>query len=234
MMTTQGNHLNEELYQLMKAGVHFGHPAHKWNPKMAPFIYRQKKGIHIIDLIQTTHLLSEACKLLSLAAKQKKKILWVGTKQQAADVIAIEARRSKSHYVNYKWLGGMLTNWTTIKARISQLKDLENQNEQGFLELLPKKEAITRRKQLFKLRQCLGGIRYMKSLPDLVIIIDQKREWTALQECLKLGIPTICITDTNGDPDLVDIPIPANDDARASIRYIVSKLSEAIQEGYSF
>nr|YP_010933373.1 ribosomal protein S2 [Streptosarcina arenaria]YP_010933472.1 ribosomal protein S2 [Streptosarcina costaricana]WKT08843.1 ribosomal protein S2 [Streptosarcina arenaria]WKT08944.1 ribosomal protein S2 [Streptosarcina costaricana] len=224
---------DKDLYDMMKAGVHFGHPARRWNPKMSPYIYEQRKGIHIIDLVQTTRLLSEACNFVSNAAGQRKQFLWVGTKQQAADVVATEARKARSHYVNHKWLGGMLTNWSTLETRLKRLKELESHEQQGVLDRLPKKEASFRRKQLAKLRKYLGGMRYMRRLPDVVIIVDQKREWTALQECIKLGIPTICLVDTNCDPDLAHIPIPANDDARASIRCIAARLSGAIREGYA-
>jgi len=216
------------LSQLLEAGVHFGHKAHRWNPKMFPYIYSEVNNIHILDLIQSATLLKKAMKYLEVAASNNKKVLFVGTKRQATTLIAQEAKRSNSYYVNHRWLGGMLTNWSTMKERIEKLKDLEKQESEGTFDLLTKKEGALRRKELAKLRKYLDGIKSMTSLPDVVIIIDQRREITAIAECRKLGIPVVSILDTNCDPDLVDIPIPGNDDAVRSIEYYCNALSKTI------
>lgn len=220
-----------QLSQLLEAGVHFGHKAHRWNPKMFPYIYSEVNNIHILDLIQSATLLKEAMQYLELAASENKKVLFVGTKRQATTLIAQEANRSNSYYVNHRWLGGMLTNWSTMKERIKKLKDLEKQEAEGTFELLTKKEAALRRKELSKLRKHLDGIKKMSELPDIAIIIDQRREMTAIAECRKLGIPVVSILDTNCDPDLVDIPIPGNDDAVRSIKLIVNLLTDSIIKG---
>ena len=219
------------LSELLEAGVHFGHQARRWNPKMFPYIYTERHGIHIIDLVQTAQLLTEAYDLVKHLSAEDKKFLFVGTKRQAASIIAEQAVRSNSFYINQRWLGGMLTNWQTIKSRVERLKTLEYQEENGILDQLPKKEAACLRKELGKLKKHLNGIKNMKKIPDVVIIVDQKRESTAIQECLKLGITTLCILDTNCNPELVDIPIPANDDAIRSIKLIISKIANAILEG---
>nr|YP_010904270.1 ribosomal protein S2 [Catenella fusiformis]WCH57521.1 ribosomal protein S2 [Catenella fusiformis] len=219
------------LSELLEAGVHFGHQARRWNPKMFPYIYTERNGIHIIDLVQTAQLLTDAYEFTRNCASEGKKFLFVGTKRQAAGIIAQEALRSNSYYVNQRWLGGMLTNWATIKSRVGRLKALEEQETSGIVDQLPKKEAATIRRELYKLKKHLYGIREMKKLPDLIVIVDQKRETTAIQECIKLGIPTICILDTNCNPELIDIPIPANDDAIRSIKLIIGKIADAILEG---
>ena len=219
------------LAQLLEAGVHFGHQARRWNPKMFPYIYAERNGIHIIDLVQTSQLLTNACEFVRKSSQEGKKFLFVGTKRQAASVVCQEAERCGAYYVNQRWLGGILTNWFTIKTRVERLKDLEQKEESGYLDQLPKKEAASLRRELEKLRKNLNGIKNMKKLPDLVIIVDQKRESTAVQECIKLNIPVISLLDTNCDPDLTDIPIPANDDAIRSIKLILGKLSDSIYEG---
>ena len=219
------------LSQLLEAGVHFGHKAHRWNPKMFPYIYSEVNNIHILDLIQSATLLKKAMRYLETAASQNKTVLFVGTKRQATTLIAQEAKRSNSYYVNHRWLGGMLTNWATMKERIEKLKDLEKQESEGTFELLTKKEGALRRKELTKLRKYLDGIKSMTKLPDVVIIIDQRREMTAVAECRKLGIPVVSILDTNCDPDLVDIPIPGNDDAVRSIKLILTLLTDSIIKG---
>ena len=221
------------LSQLLEAGVHFGHKAQRWNPKMFPYIYSEVNNIHILDLIQSATLLKEANSYLESKASEKKTFLFIGTKRQATTLIAQEAKRCDSYYVNHRWLGGMLTNWSTLKERIDRLKDLEKQEADGTLNLLTKKEAALRRKELQKLRKHLEGIKTMKNLPDVAIIIDQKREMTALSECRKLGIPVVSILDTNCDPDLVDIPIPGNDDAVRSIKLILNSLTDSIIKGKS-
>ena len=219
------------LAQLLEAGVHFGHKAHRWNPKMFPYIYSEVNNIHILDLVQSATLLKKAMRYLEVAASKNQKVLFVGTKRQATTLIAQEANRSNSYYVNHRWLGGMLTNWSTMKERIEKLKDLEKQESDGTFELLTKKEGALRRKELTKLRKYLDGIKSMTNLPDVVIVIDQRREITAIAECRKLGIPVVSILDTNCDPDLVDIPIPGNDDAVRSIKLILTLLTDSIIKG---
>ena len=221
------------LAQLLEAGVHFGHKAYRWNPKMFPYIYSEVNNIHILDLIQSATLLKEANKYLESSAREGKSFLFIGTKRQATTLIAQEAKRSDSFYVNHRWLGGMLTNWSTLKERIEHLKDLEKQEAENTFDLLTKKEASLRRKELKKLRQHLDGIKAMQTLPDVAIIIDQKREMTAIRECRKLGIPVVSILDTNCDPDLVDVPIPGNDDAVRSIKLILKSLTDSIIKGKS-
>lgn len=219
------------LAQLLESGVHFGHQTRRWNPKMAPYIYTARNGVHIIDLVQTAQLMEEAYSYLRTVSEQGKRVLFVGTKRQAAGIIAQEASRCGSFYVNQRWLGGMLTNWTTIKTRVDRLKELERRQETGALDLLPKKEAAVLRRELEKLQKYLGGIRGMRKLPDVVVIVDQRREYNAVQECEKLNVPIVSLLDTNCDPDTVDIPIPANDDAIRSIKLIVGRLADAIYEG---
>lgn len=219
------------LSQLLEAGVHFGHKAYRWNPKMFPYIYSEVNNIHILDLVQSATLLKEANSYLQSEASQGKTFLFVGTKRQASTLIAQEAKRCDSFYVNHRWLGGMLTNWSTLKERIKHLKDLEQQEANDTFSLLTKKEAALRRKELKKLRQHLDGIKTMPDLPDVAIIIDQKREMTAIRECQKLGIPIVSILDTNCDPDLVDVPIPGNDDAVRSIKLILKSLTDSIIAG---
>lgn len=219
------------LEELLEAGVHFGHQARRWNPKMFPYIYTERNGIHIIDLVQTSQLLTEAYDFIKNLSQEGKTFLFLGTKRQAAGIIEKEAMRADSYYINQRWLGGMLTNWITIKSRVDRLKTLEEKDASGLINLLPKKEAAMIRKELEKLRKHLNGIKNMKKLPDLVVIVDQKKETTAIQECIKLGIPTVCMLDTNCNPEIVDIPIPANDDAIRSIKLVMSKVADAILEG---
>jgi small subunit ribosomal protein S2 len=219
------------LAELLEAGVHFGHQSRRWNPKMFPYIYAERNNIHIIDLVQTAQLLTQACEFVRKASEEGKQFLFVGTKRQAAAVISQEAERCGAYYVNQRWLGGILTNWFTIRTRVERLKDLEHKEESGYLDQLPKKETAILRKELEKLRKNLNGIKNMKRLPDLVVIVDQKRENTAVQECITLGIPIISILDSNCDPDLTDVPIPGNDDAIRSIKLIIGKLADSIAEG---
>ena len=219
------------LEELLEAGVHFGHQSRRWNPKMFPYIYTERNGIHIIDLVQTAHLLNNAYDFVKQCSKEGKTFLFLGTKRQAAGIVAKEALRSDSFYVNQRWLGGMLTNWVTIKSRVERLNKLEKQDEEGLINTLPKKEASVIRKELERLRKHLSGIKNMKNLPDLVVVVDQKKETTAIQECIKLGVPTICMLDTNCNPEIIDVPIPSNDDAIRSIKLVLSKISDAILEG---
>ena len=225
---------NITLEELLEAGVHFGHKIHRWNPKMFPYIYNQINNIHIIDLRKSAILLKKAEKYLKSINDQNKTILFVGTKHQASTLIAENAKRCGAFYVNHRWLGGMLTNWSTLKERIAYLKDLEQQEADGTFNMLTKKEAVLRQKKLKKLRLNLNGIKNMETLPDVCIIIDQKREITAIKECRKLKIPIISILDTNCNPDLIDIPIPGNDDAVRSIKLILNYLTKNIQKESSF
>jgi len=182
-------------------------------------------------LVQTAQLMEEAYTYMRTAAEQGKKFLFVGTKRQAAGIIAQEASRCGAAYINQRWLGGMLTNWTTIKTRVERLKDLERREETGALDLLPKKEASVLRREMAKLQKYLGGIKNMRKVPDIVLIVDQKREYNAVLECQKLSLPIVSLLDTNCDPDVVDIPVPANDDAIRSIKLIIGRLADAIYEG---
>jgi small subunit ribosomal protein S2 len=219
------------LAELLESGVHFGHQTRRWNPRMSQYIYTARNGVHIIDLVQTAQLMEEAYEYMRSSSEQGKKVLFVGTKRQAAGIIAQEANRCGSYYVNQRWLGGMLTNWETIKTRVERLKELERLEETGALDKRPKKEASVLRREMGKLQKYLNGIKAMRKVPDIVVIVDQKREHNAISECQKLGIPVVSILDTNCDPVLVDIPIPANDDAIRSIKLIVGKLADAIYEG---
>ncbi|PSB19124.1 30S ribosomal protein S2 [Phormidesmis priestleyi ULC007] len=219
------------LAQMLESGVHFGHQTRRWNPKMDPYIYTARNGVHIIDLVQTAQLMDTAYNYVRTASEQGKKFLFIGTKRQAAGIVAQEASRCGAYYVNQRWLGGMLTNWATIKTRVDRLKDLERREETGAMDMLPKKEAAVLRRELDKLQKYLGGIKAMRKVPDIVLIVDQKREYNAVQECLKLSVPIVSLLDTNCDPDVVDIPIPANDDAIRSIKLIVGRLADAIYEG---
>ncbi|MGI0483202.1 30S ribosomal protein S2 [Geminocystis sp. CENA526] len=219
------------LKELLDSGVHFGHQTRRWNPKMAPYIYTARNGVHIIDLVQTAQLMDDAYNYVKKAAENGKKVLFVGTKRQAAGIIAQEATRCGAFYINQRWLGGMLTNWDTIKSRVARLKDLEELEESGALDRRPKKEASVLRRELGKLQKYLGGIKDMRRVPDIVIIIDIRREHNAIKECEKLNLPVVSMLDTNCNPELVDFPIPANDDAIRSIKLIIGKLADAIYEG---
>lgn len=219
------------LAQMLESGVHFGHQTRRWNPKMSPYIFTERNGVHIIDLVQTAQLMEEAYDYIRTHSEQGKKFLFVGTKRQAAGIVASEASRCGAYYVNQRWLGGMLTNWSTIKTRVDRLKELERLEETGNIDLRPKKEASVLRRELAKLQKYLGGIKNMRRIPDVVILVDQRREYNAVLECQKLNIPIVSMLDTNCDPDQVDIPIPANDDAIRSIKLIVGKLADAIYEG---
>jgi len=224
---------NINLEEMMEAGVHFGHGTKKWNPRMAPYISAKRKGIHITNLARTARFLSEACDLVFDASSRGKSFLIVGTKNKASDSVASAAIRARSHFINQKWLGGTLTNWSTTETRLYKFRDLRAEEKMGKLNRLPKRDAAMLKRKLSTLQTYLGGIKYMTGLPDIVIIVDQQEEYSGLRECAILGIPTICLIDTNCDPDLGDISIPANDDAIASIRLILNKLVSAICEGRS-
>jgi len=219
------------LGELLDAGVHFGHQSSRWNPKMFPYIYTEQNGIHVIDLVQTARLLTHAYNYVQKAAKEQKTFLFIGTKRQAAGIIAEEAQKCGAHYINNRWLGGTLTNWSTVQLRVEYLKELDKKEESGEIDRLPKKEAALLRREHDKLKHNLGGLRQMTQVPDIAIVVDPKRENTAIAECRKLQIPIISILDTNCDPNLVDIPIPANDDAVRSIKLILSTLSDGILIG---
>ena len=220
-----------QLAQLLEAGVHFGHKANRWNPKMFPYIYSERDGIHILDLVQTSQLLNEASRFVNTAAQKDKIFLFVGTKRQATAIIEQEAKNCNSYYVNHRWLGGMLTNWKTVCTRIERLKKLEQQEQDGIFDLLPKKEVASTRKELEKLRMHLNGIKDMPRTPDVMIVVDQRRELTAIKEAISLNIPVISILDTNCDPDIVDIPIPGNDDSIGSIKLLLNTLGSNILSG---
>ncbi|RIK42154.1 MAG: 30S ribosomal protein S2 [Chloroflexi bacterium] len=216
---------------LLEAGVHFGHQTKRWNPKMRPFIFGERNGIHIIDLHQTATLLAEAQNLLSDIAARNGQIVFVGTKKQAQDVVASEAQRCGMFYVNRRWLGGTLTNWVTIRSRLRYLRTLEEQARSGQLENLPKQEAMAKYAELEKLERTLGGLKLLNQRPAAVVIVDPKREELAVKEASRLGIPIVAIVDTNCDPDPITHVIPGNDDAIRSIRLILSRLADAIIEG---
>lgn len=220
-----------QLAQLLEAGVHFGHKANRWNPKMFPYIYSERDGIHILDLVQTSQLLNEASQFVNTAAQKNSIFLFVGTKRQATAIIEQEAKNCNSYYVNHRWLGGMLTNWKTVCTRIERLKKLEQQEQDGIFDLLPKKEVASTRKELEKLRMHLSGIKDMPRIPDVLIVVDQRRELTAIKEAISLNIPVISILDTNCDPDIVDIPIPGNDDSIGSIKLILRTIGSNILAG---
>ena len=219
------------LGELLDAGVHFGHQSSRWNPMMFPYIYTEQTGIHVIDLVQTARLLSHAYNYVQKAAKEGKTFLFIGTKRQAKNIIAEEATKCGSFFVDNRWLGGTLTNWSTVQGRVDYLKDLNQREASGELDRLPKKEAALLRREHDKLKHNLGGLTEMIQVPDIAIVVDPKRESTAIAECRKLGITVIAILDTNCDPGMVDIPIPANDDAVRSIKLIISTLSDAIITG---
>ena len=219
------------LAELLESGVHFGHQTRRWNPRMSQYIYTARNGVHIIDLVQTAQLMEDAYDYMRSSSEKGKRVLFVGTKRQAAGIIAQEASRCGAFYVNQRWLGGMLTNWETIRTRVERLKELEHLEESGALEKRPKKEGSVLRREMSKLQKYLGGIKSMRKVPDIVVIVDQKREHNAIAECQKLGITVVSILDTNCDPLIADVPIPANDDAIRSIKLIVGKLADAIYEG---
>jgi small subunit ribosomal protein S2 len=219
------------ITKLLEAGVHFGHQKKRWNPKMRPYIFSERNGIHIIDLEKTAALLEEAAQRVADATRRGGRILFVGTKKQAQDVIKKEAERSGQFYVNQRWLGGTLTNFVTIRARLRYMRNLESQFKTGGMEHLPKIEQTRTLHELEKLQRMLGGLREMDRLPAIVFVIDPKREQNAIAEALRLGVPVMGMVDTNCDPDQVDFVIPSNDDAIRSIRAVVSRIASAAMEG---
>ncbi len=219
------------MKSLLEAGVHFGHQTRRWNPKMARYIFTERNGIYIIDLQKTVKKVEEAYTFLRETAAAGETILFVGTKKQAQDAIKEEATRANMFFVNERWLGGMLTNFKTIETRIKRLKELEKMAEDGTFEVLPKKEVIGLRHEMEKLEKYLGGIKDMPKMPGAIVIVDPKKEKIAIQEAHKLGIPVVATVDTNCDPDEVDFPIPANDDAIRAVKLLISKLADAVIEG---
>ncbi|MDD7390928.1 MAG: 30S ribosomal protein S2 [Lachnospiraceae bacterium] len=218
------------MKQLLEAGVHFGHQTRRWNPKMAPYIYTERNGIYIIDLQKSVVMVDDAYKAVADIVANGGNILFVGTKKQAQDAIAAEAERCGMYYVNQRWLGGMLTNFKTIESRIARLKKIEQMQEDGTFDVLPKKEVIELKKELEKLEKNLGGIKEMKTLPDAIFVVDPKKERICVQEAHILGIPLIGIADTNCDPEELDYVIPGNDDAIRAVKLIVSKMADAVIE----
>ena len=219
------------MKQLLEAGVHFGHQTRRWNPKMAPYIYTERNGIYIIDLQKTVKKLEEAYNFVRDLAANGQSILFVGTKKQAQDAIKEEAERVGQYYVNARWLGGMLTNFRTIRKRIDRMAQLQNMKDNGTFELLPKKEVIKHQGEIAKLEKYLGGVKEMKKLPGALFIVDPRKERNAIAEARKLHIPIVAIVDTNCDPDEVDYVIPGNDDAIRAIRLIASTMANAVTEG---
>ena len=219
------------IEDLLKAGTHFGHLTRRWNPKMKPFIFMERNGIHIIDLMQTQSMLDEAANAAARFTKMGRKILFIGTKKQARDIVRKHAESCNSPYTVERWLGGTLTNFQTIRKSIRRMEDIKKMAEDGTLEQLKKKERLMKSRELEKLEKVLSGIANMARLPGVVFIVDINREHIAVKEARKLGIPIIAIVDSNCDPDLVDFPVPANDDALKSIDLITSVISNACNEG---
>ena len=220
-----------QMKQLLEAGVHFGHQTRRWNPKMAEYIFTERNGIYIIDLQKTVKKIEEAYYFVRDIAADGGNVLFVGTKKQAQDAIREEAERTGMYFVNARWLGGMLTNFKTIKKRIERLYQLEKMNEDGTMELLPKKEVIKLNLEKERLEKFLGGIKEMKELPAALFVVDPRKEKNAIAEAHKLGIPVIAIVDTNCDPEEADFAIPGNDDAIRAVKLIVSTIGNAILEG---
>ena len=219
------------MKQLLEAGVHFGHQTRRWNPKMAPYIFTERNGIYIIDLQKTVVKLDEAYNFVKELSMEGKSVLFVGTKKQAMESVKDEATRAGAYYVNARWLGGMLTNFTTIRRRIARLKQLRTMEEDGTFDLLPKKEVIKLNLEIEKLEKFLGGIKEMSEMPGALFIVDPRKEKIAVAEAKKLGIPIVAIVDTNCDPDDVDYIIPGNDDAIRAVKLIAGAMADAIIEG---
>ena len=219
------------IKQLLEAGAHFGHQTGRWNTRMKQYIFTKRNGIHIIDLEKTAVMLDDACKFVKDIVTQGDFILFVGTKKQAQESIQEEATRCGMYYVNLRWLGGMLTNFATIQARIDQLVRLEDQQARGELSRLSKKEALKIGEKIDKLNRQMGGFKEMTSLPGAIFIVDPTKERIALAEAKRMGVPVIGIVDTNCNPDEIDVPVPANDDAIRAIKLITSKIADAVVEG---
>ena len=216
---------------LLEAGVHFGHQTRRWNPKMAEYIFTERNGIYIIDLQKTVQKVEEAYAFIKEIAAENGEVLFVGTKKQAQEAIEAEAKRCGMHYVNQRWLGGMLTNYKTIRQRIDRLHELEKMEEDGIFELLPKKEVIQLNNERERLEKFLGGIKNMNGLPDALFVVDPRKERIAVNEARILGIPVIAIVDTNCDPDEIDYVIPGNDDAIRAVKLLTETMASAVLEG---
>lgn len=219
------------MKQLLEAGVHFGHQTRRWNPKMKKYIFVERNGIYIIDLQKTVKKLEEAYAFMRQVGQDGGKVLFVGTKKQAQDAVKEEAERAGMYYVNQRWLGGMLTNFETIQKRVSRMKEIEKMEEDGVFDVLPKKEVSELEKEHGRLMKFLGGIRDMKQIPDVMFIVDPRKERIAVAEANKLHIPIVAMVDTNCDPDEIDYVIPANDDAIRAVRLLTSKMADALVEG---
>ena len=219
------------MKSLLEAGVHFGHQTRRWNPKMKKYIFTERNGIYIIDLQKTVGKIEEAYDFVRETAQNGGQVLFVGTKKQAQDAIEKEAKRCGEFYINQRWLGGLLTNYQTIKKRIARLKDLEEMETDGRFDVLPKKEVIGLRHERERLEKFLGGIKDMNGLPDVMYVVDPKKENIAVKEAQKLGIPIVGILDTNCDPDELDYPIPGNDDAIRAVKLITETMANAVLEG---
>ena len=219
------------MKQLLEAGVHFGHQTRRWDPKMAEYIFQARNGIHIIDLQKTSKKIDEAYEFLRSQAEEGKKVLFVGTKKQAQECIKEAAEKCGMYYVDQRWLGGMLTNFSTIKKRIQRLKDLETMVQDGTFDVLPKKEVIGLKKEMAKLQANLGGIKDMEEIPGVLFIVDPKKEYNAIKEAEKLNIPVVGIVDTNCNPEVLDYPIPGNDDAIRAVKLITDVMANAVIEG---
>ncbi|MBL1351794.1 MAG: 30S ribosomal protein S2 [Zetaproteobacteria bacterium] len=219
------------MKQLLEAGVHFGHQTRRWNPKMAPYIFGNRNGIHIVDLQKTLRMANEAYSFMRELANAGGRVLFVGTKRQAREAIKEEALRSEQYFVNHRWLGGMLTNFQTVQQSVRKMKDLQRQKEDGVFELLTKKEALKKQRTLTKLECSLGGIKEMSHLPDCLFVMDVRKEELAVKEAKKLGIPVVAVVDTNCNPSDIDYIIPGNDDAIRAVRLFCAKTADAILEG---
>lgn len=222
---------NITMKELLEAGVHFGHQTKRWNPKMKEFIFGERNGIYIIDLQKTLKMFKEASKYVQDAAVAGKTLLFVGTKRQAQDAVAEEAKRCAQYYINQRWLGGLLTNWVTVQKSVKRLKELDEMATDGRYELLPKKEVIKLERERKHLEANLAGIKDMARLPDAIFVIDSNKEQIAVKEARKLGIPVVAVVDTNCDPSEVDYVIPGNDDALRAIRLFASKIADSVIEG---
>ena len=219
------------MKQLLEVGAHFGHQAKRWNPKMKPYIFTERNGIHILDLHQTLAATEKAYEFVREISSEGGKVLFVGTKKQAQESVKSEAERAGQFYINQRWLGGLLTNYKTISKRIKRISEIEKMEEDGLFEVLPKKEVVELKKEYDRLIKFLGGIRDMKSMPQALFVVDPRKERNAIAEARKLNIPIVGIVDTNCDPDEIDYVIPANDDAIRAVKLLTAKMADAILEG---
>ena len=223
--------ITTNIKELLESGAHFGHQTSRWHPRMKKFIFTKRNGIHIIDLEQTTGRLATACEYLRKLVSEGGKVLFVGTKKQAQDIVSEEAQRCGMFYVNQRWIGGTLTNFATIQSRIDYLVRLEDQQARGDFNRLPKKEALKLGEEIERLNRLMGGFKEMTQLPDAIFIVDPVKEKIAIAEARRMGIPLVAMVDTNSNPDEIDYPIPSNDDAMRTIKLICSKVADAILEG---